>query len=59
MNQDKDKRDQRPEVQPSGTSAQPDQKRTEDSKKHDSELLDEGIEETFPASDPVSVKITK
>lgn len=28
-------------------------------KKHQEELLDEGVEETFPASDPVSVKITK
>lgn len=26
------------------------------SKAHHDELLDEGIEETFPASDPVSVK---
>ena len=28
-------------------------------KEHQEELLDEGVEETFPASDPVSVKITK
>jgi hypothetical protein len=33
-------------------------KQTEN-KKHQEELLDEGVEETFPASDPVSVKITK
>jgi hypothetical protein len=31
----------------------------ENSKKHLDEKLDEGVEETFPASDPVSVKITK
>ena len=30
-----------------------------ENKKHQEELLDEGVEETFPASDPVSVKITK
>ena len=35
-----------------------DNKQTEN-KKHQEELLDEGVEETFPASDPVSVKITK
>ncbi len=35
-----------------------DDKQTEN-KKHQEELLDEGVEETFPASDPVSVKITK
>lgn len=31
----------------------------ENSKKHLDKQLDEGVEETFPASDPVSVKITK
>ena len=36
-----------------------DDKQTENKKKHQEELLDEGVEETFPASDPVSVKITK
>ena len=35
-----------------------DEKQTEN-KKHQEDLLDEGVEETFPASDPVSVKITK
>lgn len=30
--------------------------RTEKGKSHQDALLDEGIEETFPASDPVSVK---
>jgi hypothetical protein len=34
-------------------------KSPENNKKHQEDLLDEGVEETFPASDPVSVKITK
>jgi dihydropteroate synthase len=38
---------------------QDDEKQTENKKKHQEDLLDEGVEETFPASDPVSVKITK
>lgn len=33
--------------------------KAQSNKKHQEELLDEGVEETFPASDPVSVKITK
>ncbi|WP_200879428.1 hypothetical protein [Microvirga sp. BSC39] len=36
-----------------------DDTQSENTKKHQEELLDEGVEETFPASDPVSVKITK
>jgi hypothetical protein len=36
-----------------------DDKQSENNKKHQEDLLDEGVEETFPASDPVSVKITK
>jgi hypothetical protein len=36
-----------------------DDNQSENNKKHQEELLDEGVEETFPASDPVSVKITK
>jgi hypothetical protein len=32
---------------------------SDNKKKHQDELLDEGVEETFPASDPVSVKIAK
>jgi hypothetical protein len=47
----------------SETSEQDNTKRDDDkqteNKKHQEELLDEGVEETFPASDPVSVKITK
>jgi hypothetical protein len=34
----------------------PDSKDTQDRKARQEELLDEGVEETFPASDPVSVK---
>jgi hypothetical protein len=29
---------------------------TKTTKEHQDDLLDEGVEETFPASDPVSVK---
>lgn len=36
-----------------------DEKLPENSKKELDKKLDEGVEETFPASDPVSVKITK
>jgi hypothetical protein len=31
----------------------------EPSPKHESELLDEGLEESFPASDPTAVSITR
>ena len=40
-------------------SGKKDEKLPENSKKALDEKLDEGVEETFPASDPVSVKITK
>ena len=41
-------------------SASPDDKaRPENHQSKLSERLDEGLEETFPSSDPVSVKITK
>jgi hypothetical protein len=53
--QDKQKDQKKPE----NTSASKDDKLPENSKKHLDEQLDEGVEETFPASDPVSVKITK
>ena len=36
-----------------------DDKLPENSKQSLDKKLDEGVEETFPASDPVSVKITK
>jgi hypothetical protein len=35
------------------------EKLPENSKERLDRALDEGVEETFPASDPVSVKITK
>jgi hypothetical protein len=54
---DKDKRKNQDKAQkPSGSH---DDKLPENSKKALDEKLDEGVEETFPASDPVSVKITK
>jgi len=37
----------------------PGRKLPENSKEDLNRRLDEGVEETFPASDPVSVKITK
>jgi hypothetical protein len=40
-------------------AGQKDDKLPENSKTSLDEKLDEGVEETFPASDPVSVKITK
>jgi len=50
-NHDKDKS--------AGKTKPADDKLPENSKKSLDEKLDEGVEETFPASDPVSVKITK
>jgi hypothetical protein len=44
---------------PQNEGASDDKKQSENNKKHQDELLDEGVEETFPASDPVSVKISK
>lgn len=44
----------------SGATASPgDAKLPENSKESLDEKLDAGVEETFPGSDPVSVKITK
>ena len=43
--------------EPATTGVLPaDAARTPDKTEHQEELLDEGIEESFPASDPVSVK---
>jgi hypothetical protein len=42
-----------------GAPKSKDEKLPENSKKSLDKKLDEGVEETFPASDPVSVKITK
>lgn len=44
---------------PAGTKDPKDEKLPENSKSSLDKKLDEGVEETFPASDPVSVKITK
>jgi hypothetical protein len=48
----------RSQEKPQDNNDRKDDKQSEN-KKHQEELLDEGVEETFPASDPVSVKITK
>ncbi|MGQ9424521.1 hypothetical protein ACXYTJ_01060 [Gilvimarinus sp. F26214L] len=37
------------------TDREDNEKNSEKEKKHDQDLLDEGIEESFPASDPPSV----
>jgi hypothetical protein len=44
---------------PQGENERQDDKLPENSKRALDRKLDEGVEETFPASDPVSVKITK
>ena len=44
---------------PKDTRDRKDEKRPENNRKHQEDLLDEGVEETFPASYPVSVKISK
>lgn len=44
---------------PAGAPKRKDEKLPENSKPSLDRKLDEGVEETFPASDPVSVKITK
>jgi hypothetical protein len=53
--QDKHKKQDRQQK----TAGKKDEKLPENSKSHLDKQLDEGVEETFPASDPVSVKITK
>jgi len=50
---------ERKDDEPQGKTGTKDDQQPENNKKHQDELLDEGVEETFPASDPVSVKITK
>jgi hypothetical protein len=59
MTDDKEKRDKNAGFQQGGTNAQKDRKLPENSKESLDRKLDEGVEETFPGSDPVSVKITK
>jgi hypothetical protein len=52
----------KPETKRSGfgeTASPEDKNLPENSKKSLDEKLDHGLEETFPTSDPVSVKITK
>jgi hypothetical protein len=44
---------------PKDTRDRKEEKQSENNRKHQEDLLDEGVEETFPASDPVSVKISK
>ncbi len=54
--------DKKPEAKHSGvgqTASPQHNTLPENSKESLDKKLDEGIEETFPASDPVSVKITK
>ena len=48
----------RPDEKSQDKNDRKDDKQSEN-KKHQEDLLDEGVEETFPASDPVSVKISK
>ena len=52
----------KPETERSGfgqTASPNDKKLPENSKKNLDKKLDDAVEKTFPASDPVSVKITK
>lgn len=42
-----------------GSASPEDKKLVENSQKHLNNKLDEALEETFPTSDPISVKITK
>ena len=56
------KDDKKPEAKRSGieqTAGAKDKKLPENSQKSLNKRLDEALEETFPTSDPVSVKITK
>ncbi len=58
MDQDKDK-DRNAGVQQGSTTEQQDCDLPENSKENLDKKLDHAIEETFPTSDPISVKITK
>ena len=64
MNQERDRTDRTtPAGQGSASQgsapAKPDHRLPENRKENLDEKLDQGVEESFPASDPVSVKITK
>jgi hypothetical protein len=54
-----DKMRNRNQAKSPGKTEHDDRKLPENSKKSLDKKLDEGVEESFPASDPVSVKITK
>ncbi len=57
QDQDKTKKEQGGGVRQGG--AKKDERLPENSKKNLEKKLDHALEETFPTSDPVSVKITK
>jgi hypothetical protein len=62
MAQDNNVQDKPTDVTGAGfrtTANTSDKKLPENSKERLDEKLDQGVEETFPGSDPVSVKITK
>ena len=56
---DRDQRDTTASIDPDRAPAQLDRELPENTKENLDEKLDQGVEETFPGSDPVSVKITK
>ncbi len=56
MRMSRKRQDRKPQPAGSGQKGKPSSDAKK--KKHQDELLDEGVEETFPASDPVSVRIT-
>ncbi|RYZ89146.1 MAG: hypothetical protein EOP06_09750 [Proteobacteria bacterium] len=46
------------EKMPTQPSAPPVSKAANERRKHENDMLDEGLNETFPASDPVAVNVT-
>jgi hypothetical protein len=48
----------RVEKMPSQDQSTPATKAANEKRKHENEVLDEALEETFPASDPVAVSMT-
>ncbi len=54
-----DDKEKKPQDTSRRAATNKDERLPENSKKSLDRKLDEGVEETFPASDPVSVKITK
>jgi hypothetical protein len=59
MSDEKEKRDKGAGFQQGSATPTADHKLPENSKENLDEKLDNAIEETFPTSDPISVKITK